>query len=418
MTAREPTGVGSRPREQSAPVAAVSGLTGIITLVGVLNGVVLSRLLDLEPVDAASLTVASGVAMVMVAEGAPFVAGRARERFAPDLRRIATKLLGLGCLFTLIAAAWLTFPYYNRIGAPLFGEIVAWIYVLAPLALAYVVLTDATDPIPVDGCHALGAAILGQSADRDALLTFLRGWLVKLFFLPLMFNFLTDYFVWMRELPAWTAILLADNWVEWPIRFMYLVDVSVAAVGYLATFRLCGWHVRDVEATTGGWVVCVICYPPLNPLLMGSFLTYKSDIDWADLVGPHTAPGIVIGVTLIALQACYVGATISFGPRFSNLTHRGIITRGPYRYSKHPAYLSKNILWWIGAMPFIPTAGVAEALRRCACLLCINLIYFLRAKAEERMLSADPDYRAYAAEVNRNGILARGRGLLQRLRDR
>ena len=34
-----------------------------------------------------------------------------------------------------------------------------------------------------------------------------------------------------------------------------------------------------------------------------------------------------------------------FSFRFSNLTHRGIITSGPYRFTKHPSYVSKNIAW-------------------------------------------------------------------------
>lgn len=37
-------------------------------------------------------------------------------------------------------------------------------------------------------------------------------------------------------------------------------------------------------------------------------------------------------------MAIYAWATIMFGGRFSNLTHRGIITNGPYPWTKHPAY--------------------------------------------------------------------------------
>ena len=95
----------------------------------------------------------------------------------------------------------------------------------------------------------------------------------------------------------------------------------------------------------------------------------------------------------------------SFGGRFSNLTHRGIITNGPYRYTKHPAYLAKNLSWWLLAMPFMVSDGVGAALSRCALLLCLNALYYLRAKTEERHLALDPVYVAYAAWIDEHGLL-------------
>ena len=37
----------------------------------------------------------------------------------------------------------------------------------------------------------------------------------------------------------------------------------------------------------------------------------------------------LIGAVLVALTAIYAWATVAFGIRFSNLTHRGILTHGP-----------------------------------------------------------------------------------------
>ena len=48
---------------------------------------------------------------------------------------------------------------------------------------------------------------------------------------------------------------------------------------------------------------------------------------------------------------------MAFGIRFSNLTHRGILTHGPYAFSRHPAYLSKNLFWWISTIPFLTTGS-------------------------------------------------------------
>jgi len=37
-------------------------------------------------------------------------------------------------------------------------------------------------------------------------------------------------------------------------------------------------------------------------------------------------------------------------------------------------------------------------------LLCLNLVYFMRARTEERHLSRDPDYVAYATAMERRSI--------------
>lgn len=105
------------------------------------------------------------------------------------------------------------------------------------------------------------------------------------------------------------------------------------------------------------------------------------------------------------MLAVYGWTAASFGIRFSNLTNRGIITSGPYRFTKHPAYVSKNISWWLISIPFLSADGSAfTALQLCLGLAGINLICLLRAKTEERHLSQDPAYRAYAAYIRDHGI--------------
>jgi protein-S-isoprenylcysteine O-methyltransferase Ste14 len=95
----------------------------------------------------------------------------------------------------------------------------------------------------------------------------------------------------------------------------------------------------------------------------------------------------------LVFYGVYVWATMAFGLRFSNLTHRGIVTRGPYAWVRHPAYLSKNLAWWTENLPFF--ASPLEPLS----LLGWNAIYFLRAITEERHLRFDPDYREYCRHV-------------------
>lgn len=108
----------------------------------------------------------------------------------------------------------------------------------------------------------------------------------------------------------------------------------------------------------------------------------------------------------------YALSTISFGLRFSNLTNRGIITSGPYRFTKHPAYITKNLSYWMVSVPFVEPLGWQVALMHCARLVAVNLIYYTRAKTEERHLMRDLDYRAYAEWIAQHGLFARMRHAL------
>ena len=71
---------------------------------------------------------------------------------------------------------------------------------------------------------------------------------------------------------------------------------------------------------------------------------------------------------------------------------------------KHPAYISKNISWWLISIPFISYEGFDVAIKHSLLLLLLNVIYYLRAKTEERHLSLDPVYVQYATAMNERGI--------------
>ena len=124
---------------------------------------------------------------------------------------------------------------------------------------------------------------------------------------------------------------------------------------------------------------------------------------------------------LIFLTAIYAWATVAFGLRFSNLTYRGILTNGPYRFTRHPAYLSKNLYWWFATMPFFTTTGtLTDAVRNTTLLALVSAVYYWRAKTEEKHLAAeDAKYRDYSAWMLANGAITRrfaalGRMLRQR----
>lgn len=235
--------------------------------------------------------------------------------------------------------------------------------------------------------------------------TVLRDQLVKAFFLPLMLSFMHDWVLRSSSQPI-SELVATSGWFLSTMMLLYLVDTTFAAVGYLSISRHLNSEIRSSNPYLLGWIVALICYPPFFNWLKDSGVNYQDTYQWnnwlsRDSIGYYVWAGIILVLTSI-----YALSSVVFGIRFSNLTNRGIITHGPYRWTKHPAYISKNISWWMISIPFIPHAGYAGALLQCAALLTINYIYFSRARTEERHLLQDPTYQAYAAWINKHGLIA------------
>ena len=68
--------------------------------------------------------------------------------------------------------------------------------------------------------------------------------------------------------------------------------------------------------------------------------------------GPRPIAGGWGSIILIAL-CCYLASTLAFGLRFSNLTYRGVVYRGTYSLTKHPAYLSESLTMWMISLLFL-----------------------------------------------------------------
>ena len=56
------------------------------------------------------------------------------------------------------------------------------------------------------------------------------------------------------------------------------------------------------------------------------------------------------------------------------------------------------------SMPFLTNGHPSEVIRLSLLLLALNFIYFMRARTEERHLSLDPTYAAYADYIEQRGI--------------
>lgn len=387
------------------------------TLIGGVAGIALSNYLLLEPGKAMAFALFCLLLVWIVFDGMPAARGvwasrqRRNEASALFWRRIGTKLVGLAALLGAVVIACSVFPFFTQSLA------VQWFIaaghttipisiVLAGATILYVAVTDLVAEEPDDYLHQVGRAVLMQDFREEDVRFALRLLTIKCFFLVLMFSSGIAALSDLADTPAWLLPPFSAAWFEGLLRLVFLLDVILAAGGYIATFKLFGWHVRATETTALGWLVCLICYEPFFPAISNAFVPYGAGPGWESVIREGSVVYFVWSVATLSCAIIYVWATIAFGPRFSNLTHRGIITSGPYRFIKHPAYVSKNISWWLFATPSFIASGLAEGLARAGMLAIVSLIYLLRARAEERMLSRDPAYRQYAETVAAHGLLA------------
>jgi len=229
----------------------------------------------------------------------------------------------------------------------------------------------------------------------------LRNISVKAFFLPLMINFSSNIFDNINGLGLDANL----NWYQLLLALMFLVDVSFAAAGYLPAPKKAAVEIKSSNPYWDAWVAALVCYPPFW-LWFSSFFYYKNGLDWSDYSDYpyYEMVRFLWECALIFLVLVYVWATVVFGPRFSNLTYRGVVTIGPYRLMRHPAYVSKNLFWWLAAMPFIPYHGFQESVFSTLCLLGISGIYWARSVTEERHLLSYSDYRRYFRYILRCGL--------------
>jgi len=193
------------------------------------------------------------------------------------------------------------------------------------------------------------------------------------------------------------------------------VDLVIVTAGYILTLKLLDSHIRTSESTVGGWLVAIICYEPFWSAVSVGYLAYNKDnYNWGNWLAGNDIATMIWGGMILLLITIYSLSSVAFGIRFSNLTHRGIITTGPYRYCKHPAYLSKNMSWWLVAIPFISTSGdISLIIQSCLMLLVLNAIYYLRAKTEEQHLSWDETYRQYLSAIEQRGLWAKSKRLIK-----
>lgn len=331
-----------------------------------------------------------------------------------NVRRGLVKYVGLVATVGLLGAAYAVFPIYHDPLYQHFRAAAAILPYLLVAALPYCLWIDAHMTQPEDGYWHAGCLVTGQweAVDPVQIRAHLLGWTVKGFFLPLMFTYLANNMLRILGTSPDTATFLGSY--EQLTVVVGTLDTLFACMGYLLTLRILNSHIRSTEPTLYGWTVAILCYDPFWAFCEANYLNFRNGEVWTRWFANHPALTATWGSTILILLAIYTWATLVFGFRFSNLTHRGIITHGPYRYLKHPAYLTKIMTFWMIELPFLTTGPWSLALRRTILLALLSGIYYLRAKTEEAHLSQDPTYAEYAQWMDTHGLWAQIRNTLGR----
>jgi protein-S-isoprenylcysteine O-methyltransferase Ste14 len=338
------------------------------------------------------------------------------------------KLVGLWATWALIAAFYALARWYWS-GNYLFAmDVLSFaIFPLVILSVPYVIWLDRALVEPRDGAFHFGAFVVGGGiVGRDqwegtAIARHWRAWAIKGFFGAFMISILPPGFAQVVEAAPAHVIGNPVEFAMLLVTLLFLIDVQIGTVGYLLTLRPLDSHIRSGNPFLAGWLAALMCYPPFVWGIIGpndQILSYEfATPGWAHWFAGQTALLWAWGALLVCLTGAYAWATVVFGIRFSNLTYRGVLTNGPYRFTRHPAYLSKNLFWWASVLPFMVTGGGwLEPVRNCVFLLVVNAIYFWRAKTEEaHLLAEDPKYREYHAWMEQHGLITAPLARLKRV---
>ena len=418
----------ARPPRPTSDVSASVGLSGLLGLIVWLmicrNWGVIGDVLALPgphaplagPYAALLALLASGVPMVAVSILVDKVHLRAStgidwanpRPLGEVIDGAITKIAGLWATWALIAFIYCIGRWYWRgnylFAMDMMGDAAPLLFIGA---VPYVLWLDRVLVDPRDGAWHFGAMLIGREQwSRAKVFDHLRAWAVKGFFTAFMLSIVTLGF--MDEVRA-DFVHVAANPVSIAnisTEFMFMLDVQIAMVGYLLTMKPLDAQIRTANPLLAAWVAALICYPPFIEMGNGSVLDYhQNTAEWSYWLQDYPALLWVWVVLLVGLTAIYAWATVAFGLRFSNLTYRGVLTNGPYAWTRHPAYLSKNTYWWLLTMPFLATTHSAvDALRNSVTLGLVSAVYYWRARTEEaHLLAQDAKYREYHAWMTAYG---------------
>ena len=331
---------------------------------------------------------------------------------AEAMETATVKIAALWATYCILAGLYCLGRWYWD-GQYLFSmQVLGWAAIpLFVLAVPYVIWLDRYMEKPRDHAWHFGAMLIGREAwEAHEVKKHWRAWIIKGFFSAFMISILPFGFKSVVEADIGAAFANPVALGVLLFELLFVIDVQIGTVGYLLTLRPLDAHIRSGNPFLGGWVAALLCYPPFVFAFMGNggVIQYEyNTAGWGVWLAGNDALLWVWAGWLVFLTAIYAWATVAFGIRFSNLTYRGVLTHGPYRFTRHPAYLSKNLFWWFSVLPFMTTSGsMIDIIRNTFFLAVVSGIYFWRAKTEEaHLLREDAKYGDYYEWTNRHGAI-------------
>jgi protein-S-isoprenylcysteine O-methyltransferase Ste14 len=146
--------------------------------------------------------------------------------------------------------------------------------------------------------------------------------------------------------------------------------------------------VRRPPLATSGRVVAWIAAP------LGTFTMLLG----RPIAAPHEGPLAIFAVTQLVGLAIALGALAGLGRSFGIVAaNRGVKTRGPYAWVRHPAYAGYLV-------SYLGYVGENSSARNLALLVIATGAQLVRISEEEKVLGSDSAYREYARRVRRRLI--------------
>jgi protein-S-isoprenylcysteine O-methyltransferase Ste14 len=319
------------------------------------------------------------------------------------------KVLGVGITIAVLGSFYGIFPEYaGKFYDPFFSALRAYWPWLAVFFVSNAFLESIKEEKPEeDPCYKIGQAVMSLEAPNmsgQEWLNHILSWVIKLFFLPLMFVYFCNDTKFLND-AAWRNHPL--DLYNMIYRWFYMIDVAFVCVGYTFANKLAGTHIRSADKTALGWTSALLCYQPFWSVISMGYIRYGQNFD--RMISPSPTVQMVYCGLILAAISIYIWATIAFGSRFSNLTHRGILCTGPYKYMRHPAYVAKLTSYFLIFVPFAASSW-QQFFSNMTMFALLCGVYRVRAITEERNLrSMGPEYDIYCEQVQENRKKLMGR---------
>ena len=345
---------------------------------------------------------------------------RPQQKIGDILDRTLTKFYGVlaGTLF-IFFAVWL-FPAYEH--ATNIGRLqeatLPFLAFIIPVSFFVILATEFLLGEKRDGTYQLGLLARWRVREIDWRIFFdgFLEWLLRCFFLLINFYAAVWY---LSNLRTYGLPDITGNFVDFILRLdLAIFGMIIFAIlpGYVFASRLIGTELKKVDRTWFGWAINLSCYPPLNAAVFGSWVGYRPSPEMIEIYqgiptwAYHTlqSPALlyVVAGIIIFLAFMHLWGEAILGIRAANMSSRGIITTGPFSFTRHPIYVSKCFQWGFLYFPVLNAIGFLDAIQSGLLFFLVCAIYAGRALGEEKLLATDENYVKYALYMDDKSMFA------------